>query len=824
MKNEAPILCCIPIEWIQPWDQNEAIRQVKALKLGNMVQLQGTFHVGNSEEERRKWKELFPHLTEKVDATPRFPERPKHGMAVLFDLPIEFRLEQLRLCRALGLKVLGFFPARLNLPPDEFVRLTEAGEGVVLTEMIMCENLSILGGTLALERLKRIDAAPVVSHSQRDSLTPAREGDRPSIFDNPGALNFQVVHDWFVGRFRKVGENLRGRGIARLGAIEASVQMRLAMEAGVDVPVLELVPHDPLRGLAAVRGAAKAYGQAQWGVHAAMGYYRAPTDMWTPERLRIAYNLFFAGGASIFTECNMPLRNWGSCSAFFSIPATPPIRQGEEECREWNDPICVRSRELLAEHYRFTQFHRRPPGGPRVRLGFVLGNLDGWGGGGGERMWMVDHPGFLAASALQTWRHFDRLFDSETWYVPPRKNYWQADPSKPLRHGTPPCGQVDLVPLETPEKVLAEYGSLAFLGWNTMTEDYFAKLLAFVQNGGQLFIGTPHFSTRVRTDNPQTFFRDGDIRELCGVRILGPGDAMEEVLFAEQSENKRCAFPQGTLYLEAAPLARLELHGARILAHPRGRPDQPVLLEHRVGKGCVYLLATWDYPGSRMDAFITDILRTLAESEQGEIAVEGRDVFYAIHDGCLPSGAPFSLAYLVNHDLYGQPAYPRLRVRGASIPVRAAQELRLAWILEDLVIAPHDRFVKVVDARKEADAWRVTIEATRPDAGVREDAERAIQIEATAGRVGRVELDGHPLALEQRSEGDAAVRCRLTQRHTLTVNIRPLHGDQTRATSSHRHWTVLSSKPPAPSSPSIIPNQASRTSALGKPRVKTPSR
>jgi len=44
--------------------------------------------------------------------------------------------------------------------------------------------------------------------------------------------------------------------------------------------------------------------------------------------LRIAYNLSSAAGASIFTECNMPLRVTGSCAAFFGIQASPPIRAG----------------------------------------------------------------------------------------------------------------------------------------------------------------------------------------------------------------------------------------------------------------------------------------------------------------------------------------------------------------------------------------------------------------------------------------------------------------------------------------------------------------
>jgi hypothetical protein len=741
------------------------------MKLGNMMILLNVFHVGNRPEDRRKWKERFPHLSDKIDATPVFPERPKHGMAVIFTLPLEFHLEQLRLCRELGLKVFMFMPSRLTLPPDDFRRLGEAGKDLVLMDTLMSENLSILGSTISIERFKVIDATPIVSHAERD-VNPDPVASKGSIFYHPEALNFQTVHDWFVGRFRKAGEELRARGATTLGGIEASSQIRLCMEAGVDIPILELVPHEPMSGMAAVRGAAKAYDKSLWGLHAAMGYYRPPTDLWTPERLRIAYNLFFAGGCGIFTECNLPLLNTGSCSGFFSIRASPPIRADEEECLEFDHPICARAREVVADHHRFTQFHRRPANGPRVRMGFVLGHLDAWTGTPGDRMWMVDQPGFLAKDAIDTWHHLDHAFNSEPWYEAPRKYYWMADPGKPLHHGTPPCGQLDLVPIEATSKTLSGYGSLAFLGWNTMTAGNYAKLLAFVKGGGQLFMSVPHFSTRTRTDQPQAFINDGDLRELCGTRILGPGDAIEEVWLAENSANRRCVFPQGTLYLEPATLARLELHGARVLAHPRGRTDQPVLLEHRIGKGCVYLLATWEYPGTRLDAFITDILRTLAESEQGDIAAVGRDVFYGVYDGQMPSGQAFSTVYLVNHDIYGQPAYPSLIVRGRGVPLRVAgRDLRVAWVCDDLVIAPHDRFVKVTDARKDGKRWRISLEAIPPSPSDTTDEERSIQLETAGDPIRSVKLDGRDLPVEQRLEGDRAIRSRLAGKQTIQVEL-----------------------------------------------------
>ena len=761
------VYCCIPTEFHEPWEQNDAIRAVHDLRLGNSIIVQHTCHVGNSDEARAEWKRRYPHLAKEIDAVPRFPERPEYGMAALLEMPIEFRVGQLELCRELGLSVICYHPPRMSLSPEDADQLTRAGSGVVLSEMIMGENLSVLSSAIPWEQLKRLDPA---------SPLPA---------DDPEALDFQRMHDWFVGRFRALGERVRANWGGLLSAIESAPAMHLAAQAGADILIHELVPHEPLRGIAATRGAARAYGKDAWGVHAAMGYFRPPADEWTPQRLRIAYNLYFAAGASIFTECNMPLRVTGSCSAFFSVRASPPMRAGESERLDFDHPICAAAREVVADFYRFTQFHQRPAAHPRVGMGFLAGHLDT----GMEHMWLVDHPGFRAPAAARMWRHFERIFDAEPWYTPPRKYYWQADPAKPLRFGTPPCGQVDVVPIEAPADVLRSYGCLVLLGWNTMTPAHYANLVEYVRGGGILFLGVPHLSTRTRTDRPQTFIHDGDVRELCGVQILGEGDTVEEVLFANDSSDPCCVMPRGTLYLETAKLARVELHGATPLAVSRDaeRPGLPVLLEHRVGNGTVYLLNTWDYPGEHLDAFVTDMLRALADSQQAKIAVRGRDVHYALYDGVLPAAVEYCALYLVNHDIYGQAAHPAVVMVSAKheTPVRVeGRDLRVAWLVQgELLCSPADRYVKLVDARRgdgaveEADVqelsrdWILTLGSIAPIEGGHVGAERLIQIDSSRGPIRGATLNGRRVPVETLADGERAVRCNLTGRDELRVEV-----------------------------------------------------
>ncbi len=766
------VITCIPIEFIQPWDHDAAIRQVAQHKLGNCIQQQNTAHVGASDQARDEWKKRYPHLAAKIDATPRFHERPARGMAFIADQPLDHWIAQLDLCRSLGLHVLSFLPPIQSLPEAEAKRLAQAGRGVVLSAMIMGENLSILQHTLPIERLKKLAATPAADQAFTPPVQLPEGQYPPSIFDDIDTLDFASVQSWFVGRFKELGQRVRQHYDGPLSSIEASSQIRLCMLAGVDIPLLELVPHEPLRGIAGVRGAARAYGKNTWGVHTAMGYFRPPADHLLPRRLAIAYHLFFAAGCSIFSECNMPLRVTGSCSGFFSIQATPPIRKGESELLDFDHPIPTAARAFAADFHRFAKFHIRPSAHPRVKMGYITGHLDS----GHERLWMADHPGFWAPDAAKTAHHIDHAFDSEPWYTPPRKYYWQADPAKPLYHGTPPCGQVDLVPIEAPPAVLSTYGALAMLGWNTMTPEHYQSLVNYVEQGGILFLSLPHLSTRTRVDQPQTFINNGDLTALCGISInaqSGPGESIEEILLTHDSTDPCLNLPQGTLYLEDVTLGNITLHAAHALAVSRdkAKPNLPVLLEHRLGKGTVLLLNTWEYPGDRLQAFITDILRTLADSQQQEIAVRSRDVYYSLYDGQFPSGQAYSTVYLVNHNIYGQTAFPSLILNHKhETPIRVpGYGMRIAWIVEGILISPTDPYVKITDAVKTPTSLSVTVESLLPTPSAGSIPTRTVQLAHPQGWFSSVTLNNNNVPIQVTPDNELLISITLTGYDTLEI-------------------------------------------------------
>jgi hypothetical protein len=731
----------VSLEFVQFWDQLTRIKQTKQLGLGNLVILATSFHLGN-DEERRRWKTLYPALAEQIDKTPPTSALHDVGAPVILEVPEELLIEQARLCRENGL----YFGTAAYLTKCKgrdcsgfFARLKEAAGPYWLSHSVLGEHTSVL------------------SKGWPASLWKSKEG-----FD-PVSMNPQSMRDWFVSRDRKTVLETRDAGVPMIDNVEATAQFRLALAAGAHCPILELVPFEPLAGLAAVRGAAKAYDSPLWGVCFALGWYRPPVDAMLPDRARIAYNLFYAGGARVFYDLNDYFHVYSLGAGWFADPR-PPARMGEPEHRGFDDPICVAGRKVLQDHYKFVQFHDRPKGGPRVKLGFVLGHLDGYTGSISQsHVWGVHEAGWEAGDAEKTWQYFHRLYDVEPWYAPPLSAYWQNDPVQTVRYGTPPCGQVDIVPVEAPLRVLQTYSCLVFLGWNTMEEALYEKLRQYVHAGGRLFMSIPQLSSQVQRNADLELIRGGDYRDLFGARILGAGEQAASVRFVSTSASPPYQFPQGASYQEGIRLAKTQIGTATVLAAtPQGAP---VLLEHRAGKGLAYLLTTWEYPGLHLQRFMTDLLRTISNGEQDRITAEGDSVFYAVYEREGERAQKLSTVYLVNHNQYGVPEYCRVAVEGKPVLVRiAGHDMRIVWNQGELILSPFDRFVKVENVRASRESYTVDL--------VAEKGTHRIQLACPGRAIDRVLLDGAPQTLVREEENSRSLESRMDGKQQLTVHLR----------------------------------------------------
>ena len=761
----AEIITGPTLEFVQPWDHLLRIRQVKELGLGNFIGLSATFHIGNSDESRADWKARYPQWAAQIDALPKARNLPIMGSpTVLAPMPEDLLLEEVRLCRELGLyfecpSYITHVPCGLGLLSDYVP--TEAAERL-LRQVQRIGGGYLVHSCVLGENTSSLDNAQPYEHWQ------AQHG------VDPESMNLQTMHDWFLEKDRAKVQKALQPGLPLTTNVEATVQFRLAMELGVEVPILEFVPSDPAVCLPAARGAARAYRSPYWGVVLAMGWFRAPLDDTFAARLRIAYNYFFAAGAGYLDNINSPFHSHSAPSGFFTEKSRPPFRGGEQEFRDFDDPLCTSVRQVMREFARFAQFHRRPAGNPRVAVGFMLGHLDSFTFSKTQtHVWRVAEPGWEVGDAEQTWQHFRVVHDAEPWYTPPEMYYWQKDPIQVPKQGTPPFGQVDIVPVEAPLSALKSYRCLVFLGWNTMTPDVYEKLRQYVRGGGRLLMSLPHLSTQVHRKPELALIHDGDLRDLFGVRVTGKGADVEHVRYVPSLPAGPYFFPEAALYLEGAPLARVELDGAEVVAEsvdlsgPNGLADagagQPLLVQCRLGRGFAYLLTTWCYPGPHVPAFLTDVLRTIVNSEQGDIALEGQLVSYAVYDDdhCADQAA---VIYVVNMSLYDQPQVPTLVVRDQRVPLWVdAYGMRAAWAGPRLLVSPRDPMVRVDNMDTHDDVCRVDLTG--------EPGRHQLQLEGLGSRIVEVRLDDRPLGLRRGQDGGCYISTALKGAHRLCVRL-----------------------------------------------------
>jgi len=196
------------------------------------------------------------------------------------------------------------------------------------------------------------------------------------------------------------------------------------------------------------------------------------------------------------------------------------------------------------------------------------------------------------------------------------------------------------VPTEADEAYFKHYSLLLHLGWNTMIEEDYGKLRNYVRDGGTLLIGLPQFSRHVKRDfllgmDDLALWNDGDLSELCGVKVHGKG----EVFSGTWNCADRMSWPEAGL--SAIPsssseedgechLAEIGLAGGEVMVWD-AFTNRPLIVRHTFGKGTVYLLTAYAYPGhEKLQKFMASLIAKLASENLPECHVEdpSREVFW----------------------------------------------------------------------------------------------------------------------------------------------------------------------------------------------------
>ncbi len=470
-------------------------------------------------------------------------------------------------------------------------------------------------------------------------------------------------------------------------------------EAGIDVLCHESHPGDPHRMQAAIRGAARAYDRP-WVTHIAIGWYGGVTvdELWLRRWKTSLYHSYLTG-------------------AEFIYPESGHLALTEHQTRKRYEPLSeqmVRSRRILREAYQFSLVHSHPAGGPKVRLGIVSGYGDGAPGLWNPYAWGQFHDEkWLAGPPEQGWELVDDLHRKAEWntYTVQGEHDWS---------GNPPYGQYDIVPVEADVETLKQYGCLVFVGWNTMTDEIYEKLRAFVASGGRLLMYLPQLRSDDDRGAAPTLYRDGDFSDLFGLKITGRQSTdVRGVKFLEQSSLAEYRLPVADVQCDPRfqgnfTPAQVQLTTGRVLigydvlfaADAEQIAQQPVLVENRLGEGVAMLVTTYEYPADEAMLGLTrELLRVVSAGEQGQVRLLGSDrVRYAVYD--IPDEG--EVLYLLNTD--PDCAAPiRVWLDGQlsdEITVPAA-EMIVAYRFDDILLAASDKCLEVQDCH--GDAGQVTV-------------------------------------------------------------------------------------------------------------------
>ena len=364
-----------------------------------------------------------------------------------------------------------------------------------------------------------------------------------------------------------------------------------ALEAGIDVLLLEMLPGDPEKTVAFTRGAAIGNEREAWGGFVAHEWYGGylHNDTLKIKRLDLSYKYLFMQGANyMFLESgNTGIESFG-------------YKHG------YNSKECCRYRNYVSKFYKFAKENPRPECGPWADVAFIMGEDDGYADFLGSSAWcQFGKEEWGQGEREHSWKILDEVYRASNWFSQENFAFGGRDLSSSLAYGT-----YDVIPASSPLSVFKKYRYLIFVGHNTMSWPLYEKLLSYVKGGGVLFAAASHMNaSSKRTD--MSFYNGGDLSELFGVKIKGVERKNHGVKFYTGSKLKNLVYP-ATLDLECdanypagyASVADISLEGAEVFARlcdgfaaPK-ESELPVLTEYKNGKGTALFLSYADYPGN----------------------------------------------------------------------------------------------------------------------------------------------------------------------------------------------------------------------------------
>jgi hypothetical protein len=483
-------------------------------------------------------------------------------------------------------------------------------------------------------------------------------------------LNLKVLADDLVERVRKHVDQRHADGWGNVMATSTNFFIDYEIAAGTDVPLIEDFAFEHLNMASALsRGLYRQYRLPIWGSHMAHEHYS-----WIPNASEFKFFLLKAGmyqkymaGCKIiinesgnwFVEASLcedspkhdfpfvPLKqeevSWGG-----HLPPkfSPYIAEARKQYHkiDYTGEIPRKYRREISDFYDFVKANGTPSGQPESTIAIAKGNLD-----------LCNHrysPNAAVAGA------FSLADKNPAWFEGAPERGWEivketfyprpavlGDYQNSFLSGNP-FGMVDIVSfaLDNIDAAFlnANYKALLFAGWNTASVKQYEILTEYVKNGGTLFISIPHLSTNASRNygdyGVDELVHGGDFSALCGVKVKGRGRRIYWATPPRGSEELGVKYPRRFGILQNC-LGEIEVIDPAVEALiVDDEAAEPLLLRRRLGKGTVYFLNSWGYPGALNEDFgpgsrsnspglIGTIYRHIAREARGNVWIsdDGRE-------------------------------------------------------------------------------------------------------------------------------------------------------------------------------------------------------
>ena len=431
-----------------------------------------------------------------------------------------------------------------------------------------------------------------------------------------------------------VGEN------APYIVIESGLSHKHLLDYGCVFPCLEMICGNPELMFAGARGATRSHGSERWMSYIPECYLGKSGDLLRVKRFFNSYIASYIAGAGIVLRESGTFRDRGRV---YERAEVASITAGYDDWDTYFNEDYESYRDVTREFHKFARQDAKPESGPRTQLAVVKGELDGFIGMWDRRVWGQLHgPEWEHGDIEREWNFLWEFYTRRPW----SEAYHEGDEDF---SGNPPCGQIDIMPAESPVEIWIRYETLVFLGWNTCTDELYEKMLQYVANGGKLVMSLSHMRENIKRGEPMRLFRNGDYKDLFGIAVTGPSETtVQGVRFIE--DLSWCSgLPVWTVYKDGIystdpvcidgpiQLAVSDSITSRVIACATKKyspdPERPVIVENKIGKGSAVLICTWSTPGQMpMNHMMRTLLQAISAGQCDEVKFSGSDQLrYAVY-------------------------------------------------------------------------------------------------------------------------------------------------------------------------------------------------